>query len=134
MNFNQLKGDALRAEQQGICRTSGQIRLSWHPVRKKQSMKRLHSVIGFRWSGKETPHVLLLLQIHEDGTLVYMTVCYFLFILLLRLYTTFLSFYFVFICCAFCIFFYLFISVCCILNCFLCGDLECHKYRRSSVE
>lgn len=87
MNFNQLEEDVLRAEQRGICRTSGQIRLSWHPVMKSNRMKRRHSVLCFRRSGKETPHVLLLLQIHLDGTLVYKTVCYFLFILLLRLFT-----------------------------------------------
>lgn len=93
MNFNQLEGDVLRAEQRGICRTSGQIRLSWHPVMKSNRMRRRHSVLCFRRSGKETPHVLLLLQTHLDGTLVYKTVCYFLFILLLKTIYYILRFY-----------------------------------------
>lgn len=108
MNFNQLKEDVLRAEQRGICRTSGQTRLSWHPAMKRKRMKRLHSVLGFRRSGKETPHVLLLLQIHLDGTLVYKTVCSFLF----RLFTI---YYFLIILLCFYLlcflYFYLFISV-----------------------
>lgn len=139
MNFNQLEEDVLRAEQRGICRTFGQIRLSWHPVMKRNRMKRRHSVLCFRRSGKETPHVLLhdacILQIHLDGTLVYKTVCCFLFILLLRLFT--IYYVFIILLCFYLLCFlhiYLFISVFFfILNSFLCGDLECHKHPVSVI-